>query len=316
MTIGIVGWVRRNLKSVRDWGIFLTALVPVSLALGRAPADVCVIGVSVLFLFDSARNRRWDWLKRPWIVAALGLWIYSIVRAAFVPGNISGLNVAVVWVRYIVFAASVGEWTVAEDRGRTWLLRSAAAAIAFLSLDGLLQYVSGHDITGRAVFENNRLTGPYSRPILGFTIASLMAAPLFWLLERRRFLWAFLLADLSFAAVFLSGDRMGFLWASVIMLTWLFFFILRGGIRQWSYAAMALGLLAVLVVGMPRFSAHTLTQAPGERQVSSTINTLGSFASTPYGLVWKSGLDVAMDNFFFGVGMRRFRVACFDEKFG
>jgi O-antigen ligase len=312
MNTKILDWLKQNLKTRRDWGIALTALTPLAM-IGRAPADYTASAAAILFLFDSILRCEWKWMKQPWVIAALLLWVYSVVRAAFVSDGGAGLFAAFVWLRYIVFAASVVEWTLAEKRGRSWLLYTTAGSVLFLSVDGLIQYVFGHDILGHGIWDNFRLTGIYTRPILGITIANLFAPAIFWLLDRKQIFLSILLADVCLAAVFFSGDRMGLVLAAFVMLVWIFF-LMHIRAKRWRNLAATFCLFAVLI-SLPHLSP-TPIQSPIERQVQSTAAAAEDIGSSPYGLVWHSAWNVGKEHPFFGVGMRQFRVFCPDERFG
>ncbi len=301
----VLRWLKNNLRTRRDWGVALTALTPLAMV-GRAVADYTVSLTAILFLFDCVVCHRWNWIKKPWVVAALLLWAYSVLRAAFIEGDGgAGLFAAFVWLRYIVFAASMAEWTLSEERGRTWLFRSSIAAVLFLSVDGFIQHVFGYDVIGNERLDV-RLTGIYKRPILGITIANLFAPGIFWLLKRKQIVNSVLLTFVCFAAVFLSGDRMGLVLASAVMLVWGFFFV-RNSQNRWK----AFALIACFFLGLVAFSPK-LT----ERQIQSTAMSAKHISSSAYGLVWESAWQVGKEHPFFGVGMRQFRVACPDERLG
>jgi O-antigen ligase len=307
MKTKILTFIKENLRTRRDWGIALTAFVPIALVMGRAPADWVVSVVAVLFLFDSLVRRQADWAKEAWVAAALFLWAYSVVRAAFIPDDAgAGLFAAFAWLRYIVFAASVTRWTLADERGRLWLIYATIASVLFMSIDGLIQYAFGRDIFGHALYLGERLTGPFKRPIFGMTIANLFAPAVFWLLMRKQYLNSVLLANVCFAAIFLSGDRMAFYFAAVIMVTWMFFFM-RAKAKLWWVLVLTLCFFAALINFSPRLAT---------RQLQSTAETVETVVSSPYGLVWKSAWDVGKDHPLFGVGIHQFRKACRDERYG
>ncbi|MDD3029736.1 MAG: O-antigen ligase family protein [Alphaproteobacteria bacterium] len=299
--------IKKALGSLENWGTWLTILIPLALVVGRAPADVLVSATALLFFADSALHKKWGWVKKPWVVAALLLWLYTVVRAAFIPGMPGdALWAAFVWVRYIVFAASLADWTLAEEKGRTRLLQSLTAAVLFLSSDAIIQYITGYDVLGHTWWYETRLTGPYNRPILGMTIANLFAPVLFWLLQKKKFLLSFLVTTISFEAVFLSGDRMGFLFAAFIVAVWLFFLVRAKPAYGLSAFAALLGL-GILLAQSPHLA---------ERQFASTLETMKEKTESPYALVWRSALDVGMTNPLFGVGIKQFRVLCPEERFG
>ncbi|MFA5040789.1 MAG: O-antigen ligase family protein [Bdellovibrionales bacterium] len=313
MNTKILNWLKNNFKTRKDWGVALTALIPIALVVGRAPADWIVSIVAVLFLFDRIVSRRWDWIKKPWVTAALLLWAYSVIRAAFIHDGGSGLFAAFVWLRYIVFAASLADWGVADEKGRRWLLCALTGSVLFLSVDGIIQYVSGKDIFGHEFYPGNRLTGPYKRPLLGITIANLFVPPIFWLLNRKNFLGSILVANICFCTIYFSGERMAFIFSAIIILIW-FSFLVYINKKHWKYPSLAILFLAALMYFGQIFASPQ--EAISDRQLRSTVETAKDISASPYGLVWKSAWDVARTNPVFGVGMRQFRVACTDERFG
>jgi len=307
MEVKVLGWLKQNLRTRRDWGVALTAFTPLALVVGRAPADWAVSIVAILFLFDSIVRRQWTWAKQAWVAAALLLWAYSVIRAAFIQGDEGdGLLAAFVWLRYIVFAASMVEWTLAGEKGRRWLLTASLAAVLFLSVDGLIQYVFGEDILGHKLYGSDRLTGPYKRPTLGMTIANLFTPVIFWFLSRKQNLFSILLANVCYVTIFLSGDRMGLVFASTVMIVW-FFALLCVSKKYILVIVLNICFLTLLFCFSPQVA---------ERQIQSTAATAEALPSSPYGLVWKSAWQVGAAHPLFGVGMRQFRHACTDESYG
>lgn len=322
----ILASIRQNLQTKKDWGILLTAFVPIALVLGRAVADIAVSAVAILFLADCVSRRDWSWVKNGWAKAALAFWVYTIVRSAFIdtPTAAIGWKESFVWIRYILFAASLSPWTLADKRGRSWLLKSCVAAVAFLSADGIIQYIFGRDIIGNEP-RNDRLTGIYNRPIFGMTIANLFAPAIFWLLDRAYIYKGAVLAAACLAVVFLSGDRMGFYYTAIVTLIWVVavfgVFILggrKGGI-QWKQLAGTLCLFLSLGAAIMFLSPHVAlrdVQSPTQRQFESTLSTAKELAESPYGKVWRSAWNIAKEYPLFGVGMHQFRYVCPDTRFG
>jgi len=298
--------IQNSVKTRQDLCGVLTAFVPFALVLGRAFADIAVSIVAIFFLIECIERRQWGWVRKPWVVVALLLWIYGLSRSLFVP-HLDGIRTSLFWVRYIVFAASAATWILPQPKWRLWTARSAMAAVLFLSIDSLVQYIFRFDVIGHPLYDGNRLTSVYKTPTDGITIANLYGAAIFWLLARKQVRDASVLAVLCFLAVFLSGDRMGLVLAVAIMLVWLFF-LLRGNRKLWLPVA-ALGVLmfvALLVFAPARI----------QRQFESTSHIVEHIWHSPYGLAWKSAIDVGEAHPVFGVGIHQFRYVCPDPRYG
>jgi len=304
-------WLKNNTNTLESIGSLLIAATPIALVAGRAAADVAVSIAAILFLFDSIRNNRWSWAKEPWSIAALSLWAFGIAREGLLSQGAYPITETLAWVRYIIFAASVKTWALATTQSRKRLLISTITAVAFLSADGLFQYIFGKDIFGRPRTELSnigvfRLTGLYRRPILGITIANLFAPAIFWLLEEKKIKASATLAILCMTTVFLSGDRMGLMMAIAIMGVW-GLLLIKEIRKKWMIAAIAVILSLALAVSAPDMA---------KRQIASTAKTITNLTSSAYWMAWKSAWDVGKDNLAFGVGIRQFRVTCPDEKYG
>jgi lipopolysaccharide/colanic/teichoic acid biosynthesis glycosyltransferase/O-antigen ligase len=299
--------LRHRLPARQQLAGVLTAFTPVALVLGRSPADIAISCVAALFFAECLVRRDWSWTRRPWAAALLLLCAYSVLRACFVPNIGDSVFAALVWVRYIVFAAGVATWALTEEIWRLWLIRTAATSALFLSFDAMLQYVAGVDILGHHSLDSGtRMTAVYTHPIVGMTIANLFILPLFWLLERKRALLSALFGGVTFIAVLLSGERMALLFACCVMLVWAAF-LLRTHWKLWP-----------LVIAGPCVLVILLSLRPDvfHRQVQTTAGVVGHVASSPYGLAWTSALKMGADYPLFGVGMRQFRNICVDERYG
>ena len=303
----IVRWFRQNFLTRKDAATFLTVFLPISLVLGRAPADVALSLVAVLFLVESFVRREWAWAKRGWVVALLLLWGYSLARACFVENGLPGVFEAFVWVRYILFAVAAATWALKEDAALGRLARATIAAVVFLSWDAIFQYIVRVDIIGHTLYEGHRLTATFTRPIVGMTIASLFAPALYWLLQKNKLGTSLFFGVSAFMAVLLSDERMALVLGAGILLPGLFF-LARAHKRLAPALLLVLcGSLALLLIAKPQIY---------ERQIHSTLTIAQHAAQSPYGMAWLSGLHVGEAHPVFGVGIHQFRVACPDEKFG
>lgn len=293
----------------------LLMLLPVSLIFGPAVSDVILCLITLLFLSRSAVEADWDWLRVRWVQCALLLGLYIVARNLMLGDGGGAALHAVPWLRLPLFAAALGYWVLPHARTELWLQRGLIVTVAFLSLDTLWQFQSGHDLFGHPVFMSEgypRLTGPFSRPRVGLTmlwllfpaLAAILISPglhRFW----RYAGWAGLLVATTLA-IYVSGERTPFVMLGAgFMLT----FLLTRSLRR----PLLLVLLSTAAVGwvMAQHSPQLVA-----RQVDATHHTLASYWDTVYGRTWISATQVARTHPLFGVGTHGFQKECQKAEYG
>lgn len=297
-----------HLRHAAQWLLYA---LPVLFVTGPAPADVALILIALMFLAHSAIERDWRWLKTPWVACALVAWLYLIGAGLTVEEPATSLRRAVPFIRFIVFGAALQHWVLSEERPRRIFLIALASVVAFVTLDSLLQYAIGADIFGHP-YENNRLTGPFGRPVPGVFLASvslpLVAAGLSWAMEahvRLRLPITVALVTILTITIALSGERMA-----------LFTFGLGLGVLLVFLPAsrkplLAAGLAALLLVS----AASALNPPLATRLIGHTVADLDDFWNQRYGELFARSITVWQERPVLGFGLDHFRTACANHDF-
>jgi O-antigen ligase len=275
------------------------------LALIISAQEPVMILVGLLFVADSWRARDWAWLKSGWLRALLALWVYAFFRTLLLHPTATGVLTALQWIHFAVYAAALATWILPRKEARDRLLLALVATIAFFSLDCFLQYATGYDIIGRPK-EPNRLTSVFRKPGVGAEIGWLFLPAVAGLWGKGRPLAAIALGVIAFAAVLLSGDRMALLLALAAI-------VLFSIVAARGHKALLLALPAIVLVlaGLLYFNPTIY-----HRQVETTETIVAKLGESVYGIIWKSGLDIARDHPAFGVGVRNYQAACLEERYG
>lgn len=292
---------------------WLTTVTPLLLLFGPVALEIAVALIGLLFLVHSYIHRDWRWVREGWVALLLALWLYTSLRALFTDDPADAFQRSIVWGRYIPFTAALAFWILRDATVQKRLLTGFFAMLLFLGADTLLQYVTGTDLFGRELIrggEQVRLTGPYSNPRVGITLAWTLFPTLCALLgdgwRSHRGLLGLGLTVLLAAAIFLSGERMAFLLFGLgLGMT----FLLVKRARVLLLAAGVTGALALAVLTMQN-------PALKERQVGESSQAISGFWGTSYGQLWLSSLRIAEQRPLFGVGAKQFRSECEKPLYG
>lgn len=285
---------------------WLAVLTPVALLFGKAGGDITISLVAVLFLIRKIRDRDFAWAQPVWIRILLLLWVYGVVRTGLVYHSFKDYwQEAVVWVRYIIYAAALADWILVHDVWRKRLFAAIVVATGFLAADACLQYVTGKDIIGHPI-NGNRLTATFKDPKVGITIAWLFFPGMMMFLDNKQYTKALLHGVLCFTAILLSGDRYA------LLATLCFFALATLSMPKIRKAALLAWLGLALVAGAAMFHYPEVYK----RQVESTTKVITHLSESRYGVVWKRALAVSTDDPFFGIGFRNYRYVCPDPRFG
>ncbi len=305
---------RITLLNVTQW---LVLLIPIACALSRFASDVLLSLSAVLFLVHVVLTRRTDWLQSRWVQVALVLWVYSVLLSFNALDMEKAFGRSLSWLRFPVFAAALAFWVLEDAKTRARLIYALTFAVVFMLLDTALQYFTGFDILGWPSIPSAgspRLTGPFSEPRVGIVLVWMTIPALaFWLMQqgggarkgKPLMLGAFIGVGLL-TVVFMSGERMA------LMLTGLAFTMAFFLLPVSKKLMLGIGLCGAIIMGLLAWTNPGLVQ----RQMDSTSQVVSDFSGSDYGQIWHSAWNIAMENPAFGVGLRQFREACPDAKYG
>jgi O-antigen ligase len=289
----------------------LLIALPVLFIIGRAPADIAFSLIAILFLARSAFGLGWNWLRTPWLRAALVFWGYLLVISAVAISPEDSYGRALPFLRFILFAAALQHWLLPKKITLKRFLLSLALTVGFVLVDCLYQYVTGADIIGRTAQGPSRLTGPFANDVVGTFLAK-VSLPLIgwwfvWSATRRHLSWMVggLLALFIGLVILLSGER-----------TALVSYAIGLGIVVLSVRAVRLPLTAIGLAGMVGLSAIIVHDDDlHERFVSVTVSDFQDFWNNRYGIIFVRAIEAWEQSPITGVGLKNFRLTCESENF-
>ncbi|MGI9498425.1 MAG: O-antigen ligase family protein [Geminicoccaceae bacterium] len=280
--------------------------LPILFIVGRAPADITVSLIGLLFLARSALGLGWAWLRIPWIAAALVFWGYLLMASilAISPGD--SLGRALPFLRFILFAVALQHWLLVERQAIRLFLTTLALAVGFVLIDCLYQYATGADIFGKTAEGNFRLSGPFNNDVAGTFLAKVSLPLLGWW-----FAWSAKHGHLSWS----TGGMLALLIGLVILLTGERTALVGYGmglvVLVIAVRAIRRPLLLIGLAGLIGLGAMVANQAElRQRFVGHTIADFEDFWNNRYGIIFVRAIEAWQQAPITGVGLKNFRLTC------
>jgi O-antigen ligase len=289
----------------------LIVLIPISIMTGKSVADVCASLIAILFLIRSFYHKDFSFFKNNWVKWALILWSYTVIRSLFNTDIFFSFIKALIWIRFIFFAIALQTFISQHSEINKKLLITTGTAAIFLSLDSLYQYITGYDLLGKPFFNEHgyvRLTGPYSKMIVGYIIASLslpLISPFIFQFkwQKNYYLKSLIyltIISIIYITVFLTGER-----AALLQITCGIIMIILA-----ARANLIIILSIILIMLLSMFLAYFYLPQEFQRQFLSLYHSVKDFSNTAYGLLWIAGIKLGVNNFIIGVGPNNFEIEC------
>lgn len=218
---------------------------------------------------------------------------------------------AAVTARFLIFplAGIVLLYWILQPNMAKKLLWGTMGIVAFWTIDGLVQSVSGHDLLGLPSFGDGRLAGMfYPWPHLGVVLAIFLPVYLEGLYQLSlKFRWAWLLILPVLSIILLGGGRSSWMLTGVALCSYVIYYKLAGRPFAWL-RGLLLGISCLFIAALTVWNVDWLSQRVN--------NTLGLFsgdyqlfsrATSERPPVWSTAWNMAGDHWFNGVGPRAFQ---------
>lgn len=288
--------------------------LPILFVVGRAPAEIAVSLIAVLFLLRSALGLGFAWLRTPWVGAALVFWAYLLVISALALSPEDSYGRALPFLRFVLFAAALQHWLLTEREHIRRFLILLAITVTFVLIDCLYQYAVGVDIFGKTAEGKFRLSGPFNNDVAGTFLAK-VSLPLLgwwfaWSASKGHLSWSIggLLALTIGLVILLTGERTAFVSYGM----GLAFVVLA--VKTIRRPLLLIGLAGTIGLGAMIANQPELR----ERFVGHTTSDFQDFWNNRYGIIFVHAIDAWRDAPITGVGLKNFRLTCetgnFDHK--
>jgi O-antigen ligase len=270
--------------------------------MGRGVSESALTLTAILFVFLSGIKRDIKPFKEKWFLFFIAFWAYMIARSFFADDIALALKKSIPIIRYALFALCFHKLCIKNSNTSKNILICLSIVVAFLSIDGYVQFFRGIDILGRpSVYSSGyyRLTGPFTKMVLGSIIA-ILSFPLIYycmhqiLKQKKNILLNSTFCFVIYFIIMLSADRTALI-QSTLCVGFSLMFLSKNPLKIFILGTLLFLLSALLlhVVGGKGLI---------ERQFLSILHSIKNYSSTPYGSIYNAAFAIIKQHWFFGVG--------------
>ena len=299
----------------------LISLIPFFLITGPFLADFSVVAVSIIFLFYCLKNNNYSFFNNNFFKIFLIFYLYLIFTSLISDNALYSLKTSITFFRFVIFILAFYFLLSYNDR----LLKNIFYCLTFcylvLIIDGHLQYLTDYNILGWPISKNIRVSsffgdeyilGSYAARFFPIYISIVIFLNKEILKSKIRFI-VYIIIILSGSLVFISGERVAFLY---YITTLIFLGVFLNGFRILKISILSIFILIIFTFIKTdskinqRMIDKTLQQIGIENIYNLKINERDYIFSKPLDDIHKTGYNIFLDNYLFGIGVKNFRNKC------
>ena len=315
---------------------FLILLIPVSLVVGPAVADITISLAGFFFLVYTIINRDFEYYKNKYFIIFIFLNLYFIFLSLISENIYLSLESSLFYFRFGFLVLAI-YFILNEQSNLIYFFLFVCLITTFvISIDAFIQLFYGENLIKiPARFEDGyiynkldenfigRISGAFgSELILGSFLSRLMPLILGLILfvyfdnKKIKNLIIPIFIILMGITIFISGERTAF---AMFLLSIFLLLIFLDKIRlQVLLSGFLILLMILLLVTFDKNARHrmidyTLKQI-SQNNIDSDLNNL-NFFTIQHEVIYKTSIKIYLDNKIFGIGPKMFREICKKEKY-
>ena len=294
----------------------LISLIPISLIVGPAPADIILTLTSFFFLLFALINKKWKIFKNKFTYIFFIFYFYILFTSLISDNVFLSLESTLFYFRFLPFVLCF-KYLINNDYNLLkYLFFTFLLTFCFLILDSYFQYFFGYNFLGFK-YDGIRLSGVFNEEkILGSFLSRM--TPIFIGLSiflfgnsRVKIILVLVLVGLIDILVILSGERTSifYMFMSTFLIT---LFISKWKMYRLIAFIISITLSTTIILTNEKVKERVLTKTIDQTNLlGEKFNTF----SIQHQVIYSSSIKIFNDNRIFGVGPKNFREKCKNEKY-
>ena len=298
---------------------YLFLSIPLLLITGPFLSDLALSLIVIFFLIEVFKNKRFEYFKNRFFYSFCIFYIYIVLNSLFQNQNFDSLKISIGYFRFGIFTLAVAYLINSNSQILKKLYFVFLIVFTILIIDGFIQFYYGQNIFGYPLSVGPRVSSLFKDElILGSYLSRFF--PIFFALliflkkeiNKVQYIFSCSIFILAEVLIYLSGERVAFFYmnlaAAFTLIAIKNFKKLRLGILLTSLA-----LIFVISLTFPNTKQRVFNQ---------TFDQMGLFSEKPnmifshqHNDLYKTAINIAKDNLYFGVGVKNFRHECGLDKY-
>jgi O-antigen ligase len=279
---------------------------PLSLILGSTYVNIILTISSLLCIYYLFKEKSFCLIKEKWIFFFFIFILYNIFKSFFVLDKSLALQSSFSLFRFIFFSLFI-VFCIQNIKNFEIIIKFWCFLIVLVCLDSLWQYLFFFDFFGfpKGGAGYLRLSGPFGRKLIVGAYLSYISVPLIFyffsnwkIYKNNKKIILLLIYLLIFITIALTGERLGLL---IFLFSSVFIFFFNMSFKNFLYILFLLCLFLLFLY---------LTNSTFNRRTYELYNTLLYFDKSSWWRLYQSGYLVFKSNYFFGVGLKNYSLAC------
>ena len=326
-----IGNITGDFRSLKNKSInhfcatILICLLPAFIVSSSILINISIIVIGSLFLFDSIKNKKYEYFNNKIFILLFIFFIFLIVNLFFSINFQSSLPRSLGFLRFILLAVAIPYYIKENDfKYFKLILITWVFIFFFISIDLLVEYFNGKNLFGMSnvfwgrlsgVMNDELKIGAYYLGFYFFTIAAIIKT-----FPNKKFL--ILLSIVAFTLIsFLIGERANF----IKVLFGLIILLIFWDKYKYKYKLLILSLMFILMSVFINTNHDLKNRFAG--QFASYILENGItyyYYNSQYGAHYTTSIKIFKNYPLTGIGIKNFMEECFkddmkkydDERFG
>ena len=315
----------QNLKSqfisnyAHFFAVLILSLYPISFFIGTGILNLIIVLVDLILVFEIITKKKYYFFKNSTFYFLIGLWLTFFLNLFFSINVENSIGRTIGFIRYILFVmAIIYFFNIDSGIYRKIILSTWSIIFLLVCFDLIYEFYIGKNMLGFTSYMPGRLAGFFNDELkighfyYGFNLIILSYLLNSNLLEKyvtfknkldnKDFIFIFALIFILIS--FIIGERSNFLKTFTMLILFILFIKLR---FDKSKLLIVIGLLIFFILTL------NFNQGYKSRFLNQLIkpllnNPITFISSTNYGDHYKFGIKIFLENKFFGIGLKNYRI--------
>lgn len=299
--------------------IIILSIYPITFFIGTTFVNLFVVALDLILIIELIKEKKIFFLKNYVFYYLISLWLILLINLFFSIDPQNSMSRSFGFVRYIFFVMAIIYYLNIYDRKyQKIILFTWSIIFIIVSLDLVYEIYFGHNILGFTSYIPGRLSGFFNDELIigHFYYAFCLIIISFFLTlnvskKYKLFKFYFNIKDivliLSFVIIIISffiGERSNFFKLIFILFSFILLIKIKFDFKKLTIIFILLAILITTINFNQGYKKRFLNQL----FLPLIKNPISYISSTNYGDHYKFGLQIFLDNKFFGVGLKNYRI--------